>query len=200
MFGVCLLPTWVATFVFGCVIAWFSNSSAQTIQQFCSESEQDSVFVEWGRDFVHTYDDDIGQLVNEIMCSRECPCPDVFNKNDWLETPEHELNAVGRTSFAQSALYEPFDFSGEAATIYRKFRDCYKDILRGNTSRVQPELAEFRNRFEENNLDLAIDFANYFEEQYKCSGICKSALFYYSLSVTEGIPDKVCLLYLKEEV
>lgn len=53
---------------------------------------------------------------------------------------------------------------------------------------MQPELAEFRNRFEENNLDLAIDFANYFEEQYRCSGICKSALFYYSLSVTEGIP------------
>ena len=65
---------------------------------------------------------------------------------------------------------------------------------------MQPELAEFRNRFEENNLDLAIDFANYFEEQYKCSGICKSALFYYSLSVTEGIPKQVCLLYLKEEV
>ena len=56
--------------------------------------------MEWGRDFVHTYDDDIGQLVNEIMCSRECPCPDVFNKNEWLEIPEYELNAVGRTSFA----------------------------------------------------------------------------------------------------
>mmetsp|Transcript_1748 Transcript_1748/g.2447 ORF Transcript_1748/g.2447 Transcript_1748/m.2447 type:complete len:169 (+) Transcript_1748:503-1009(+) len=134
------------------------------------------------------------------MCSRECPCPDVFNKNVWLEMPEHELNFVGRTSYAQSSLYIPFDFSGEAAVIYRKFRDCYKDILAGRTSRVQPELAEFRNRFEEQNLDLAIDFANYFEEQYNCSGICKSALFYYSLSVTEGKPDKVCLMYLKEEV
>lgn len=134
------------------------------------------------------------------MCSRECPCPDVFNKNIWLELPEYELNAVGRTGYAQSALYVPFDFSGEGGVIYRKFSDCYKDILAGETSRVQPELAEFRNRFEENNLDLAIDFANYFEAEYNCSGICVGALFYYSLSVTEGKPAKVCLMYLKDEV
>ena len=134
------------------------------------------------------------------MCSRECPCPDIFNKNTWLEMPEFELNKVGRTAFSQSVLYEPFDFSGQGAVIYRKFNDCYKDILTGETSRVQPELAEFRNRFEENNLDLAIDFANYFEEQYLCSGICRSALFYYSLSITEGKPEKVCLMFLKEEV
>ena len=149
---------------------------------------------------VSAYDDEIGRLVNEIMCSRECPCPDVFNKNTWLEMPEHELNLVGRTGFAQSSLYVPFDFSGTGAVIYRQFSDCYKDILSGETSRVQPELAEFRNRFEENNLDLAIDFANYFEEQYGCSGICRSALFYYSLPITSGKPATVCLMYLKEEV
>ena len=31
VFGVCLLPTWIVTFIFGCVIAWFSNSSPSTI-------------------------------------------------------------------------------------------------------------------------------------------------------------------------
>mmetsp|Transcript_20847 Transcript_20847/g.25562 ORF Transcript_20847/g.25562 Transcript_20847/m.25562 type:complete len:120 (-) Transcript_20847:696-1055(-) len=31
VFGVCLLPTWIGTFIFGSVIAWFSNSSAATI-------------------------------------------------------------------------------------------------------------------------------------------------------------------------
>ena len=97
-------------------------------------------------------------------------------------------------------LYTPFDFSGEGGVIYRKFADCYRDILDGKTSRVQPELAKFRNRFEEGNLSLAIDFANYFEEAYGCSGICKAALFYYSLPVTQGKPEKVCLMHLKEEV
>jgi len=61
-------------------------------------------------------------------------------------------------------------------------------------------MAEFRNRFEENNLDLAIDFANYFEEEYSCSGICRSALFYYSRSITAGKPEQVCLMFLKQEV
>ena len=32
LFGICLLPTWIVTFIFGCIIAWFSNSSASTIQ------------------------------------------------------------------------------------------------------------------------------------------------------------------------
>ncbi len=31
VFGVCLLPTWILTFLFGCIIAWFSNSSPSTI-------------------------------------------------------------------------------------------------------------------------------------------------------------------------
>lgn len=45
VFGVCLLPTWVLTFIFGCVIAWFSNSSTATINQFCSDEESDSMFI-----------------------------------------------------------------------------------------------------------------------------------------------------------
>ncbi len=32
LFGVCIMPTWVIIFVFGCVMAWFSNSSPSTIQ------------------------------------------------------------------------------------------------------------------------------------------------------------------------
>lgn len=35
VFGVCLLPTWIITFVFGAVIAWFSHTSPTTIQSFC---------------------------------------------------------------------------------------------------------------------------------------------------------------------
>ena len=54
---------------------------------------------------------------------------------------------------------------------------------------MQPEQAEFRDRWSESKLGLAIDFANYFEEAYKCSGICESALFYYALDIMEGKPD-----------
>ena len=40
----------------------------------------------------------------------------------------------------------------------------------------------------------------YFESKYVCSGICNSALFYYSLTVELGPPQVTCLRYLKEEV
>lgn len=85
------------------------------------------------------------------MCSQECPCPDLPNKNIWLDMDEEVLNRLGRTKLKISTQgYTEFDFSGEGAVIYRRFSDCYKDILAGNTSRVQPEVAEFRNRWEEN--------------------------------------------------
>ena len=135
------------------------------------------------------------------MCSRECPCPNVPNKNTWLDLDEEYLNKIGRTGLKISTQgYTEFDFSGEGAIVYRKFSDCYKDILAGKTSRVQPEVAEFRNRWKENQLSLAVDFANYFETTYQCSGICESAIFFYALEVIEGKPDKVCLMFLKEEV
>ena len=52
VFGVCLLPAWIVTFIFGCVVAWFSNSSPSTIQQFCNNDDYDSMFMRWGRDLV----------------------------------------------------------------------------------------------------------------------------------------------------
>ena len=190
VFGVCLMPTWVLTFIFGCVIAWFSNSSAETIQEFCSAEDNGSLVIDWGRDLVEDYDVKIGDLVNSIMCSRECPCPNIPNKNIWLDIDEEELNSIGRTGLKISTQgYTEFDFSGQGSTIYRKFSDCYSDINAGRTSRVQPEKTQFRNRWEENQLSLAIDFANYFEQTYNCSGICESALFYYALDVTEGKPE-----------
>lgn len=140
VFGVCLLPTWVSVFIFGCVVAWFSNSSPSTIQEFCTDTEHDSMFINWGRDLVKDYDKDIGQMVNSLMCSKECPCPPVSNKNKWLSIPEYELNEIGRTGLKISTQgYTEFDFSGEGNIIYRKFSDCYRDIQSGNTSMVQPE-------------------------------------------------------------
>ena len=148
VFGVCLLPAWLITFVFGAIIAWFSNSSPSTIQQFCNNDDYDSTFIRYGRDLVAEYDEGIGELVNSIMCSKECPCANVPNKNTWLEMDEDELNRIGRTKFKIStAGYTEFDFSGEGAVVYQKFSDCYADIMSGNTSRVQPEATEYRNRW-----------------------------------------------------
>jgi len=49
-------------------------------------------------------------------------------------------------------------------------------------------------------LNSAFTILTYFESKYQCSGICNTALFYYSLDLSIGIPTKVCLIYLKQEI
>ena len=65
---------------------------------------------------------------------------------------------------------------------------------------MRAEVIEFRSKWKDKQLQIATDFADYFEKAYSCSGICKSPLFYYALEVDEGRPDTECLLYLKDEI
>ena len=49
-------------------------------------------------------------------------------------------------------------------------------------------------------LNFALDFSSYFEDEYKCSGLCQPALFFYDLHLDQGKPASSCLVNLKEEV
>ena len=40
----------------------------------------------------------------------------------------------------------------------------------------------------------------YFEQKYACSGICNSAMFFYSLGTDVGVPQQTCLVGVKEEI
>ena len=46
-------------------------------------------------------------------------------------------------------------------------------------------------------LNTAFTILTYFESKYKCSGICKTALFYYSIDLSAGMPTQNCLIFLK---
>ncbi len=46
-------------------------------------------------------------------------------------------------------------------------------------------------------IDLAEEFLLYFEKTFKCSGLCKKPLFFYSLPLSEGMPKDPCLKKLK---
>jgi len=48
------------------------------------------------------------------------------------------------------------------------------------------------------DLKTVMTFVEWFETTSKCTGICKKSLFYFSLSLTEGVPDTTCLLGVKE--
>lgn len=54
--------------------------------------------------------------------------------------------------------------------------------------------------FKEGALNFALDFSSYFEDEYKCNGLCRPSLFFYSLHLEEGRPTETCLINLKEEV
>jgi hypothetical protein len=49
-------------------------------------------------------------------------------------------------------------------------------------------------------LNGSFTILKYFEARYTCSGLCDPALFYYSLDMSEGVPMKSCLLYMKQEI
>lgn len=49
-------------------------------------------------------------------------------------------------------------------------------------------------------MENALKSLLWFERNYKCSGICNPGLFYYSLDLSESVPEDACLLFLKTEI
>ena len=43
-------------------------------------------------------------------------------------------------------------------------------------------------------------FMKFFEETYKCSGICEPAFFYWTRPLSDGRPTQTCLTFLKNEI
>ena len=144
MYGCFLLPAWIILFVFGVLIAIFSNSSKTTIESFCDNVDMQSDYIDSLRSFVGNVDDLIGDLVSKKMCSEVCPCEDTAAKQAWLNLEEAQLNTYSRTLNKFSTLgYETLIFGGSGAKEYKTFEDCFKDIRAGNTSEPQSEVQKY---------------------------------------------------------
>lgn len=52
-----------------------------------------------------------------------------------------------------------------------------------------------KNCFDKKKEEITSRQRYYYElmDQYKCSGMCKTSMFYYNKPITDGIPNKVCL-------
>ena len=113
-FGCALLPVWIILFFFGVIIAVFSNSSQQTIEQFCNNVDMQSDYIDSIRDVVADIDDFLGEAISTKMCSNICPCPSEEGVRDpWEQMEEAQLNSYGRTKREFSTQdYIPLDFSG----------------------------------------------------------------------------------------
>ena len=47
---------------------------------------------------------------------------------------------------------------------------------------------------------LELDLFEKLEENYDCSGMCESALFFYSQELSNGYPVETCLMHLKDNI
>lgn len=45
-----------------------------------------------------------------------------------------------------------------------------------------------------------MDFIRFFEDKYACSGICESALFFYTQEMQAGPPSRTCLTNMKNVI
>lgn len=54
--------------------------------------------------------------------------------------------------------------------------------------------------FEDEKFQKAMQFIEFFEENFTCSGICSYALFYYTLPMADGPPSTTCLSHMKSVI
>jgi len=167
------------------------------------------------------------KLIDQHMCTDICPC---YSEETWLETEEGQkirridpeflygslneqtLNVHNRT-MKNKTEYIPMVFSKNEAESFKSFADCFNTYKANDEGDINEFSREFdldyittnrsdvirhamRNELEVLNLDLFSKI----EEEYDCSGMCESALFYYSKSTSEGIPNDTCLKHLKNNL
>lgn len=45
-----------------------------------------------------------------------------------------------------------------------------------------------------------MDWVTFFEDEYNCAGVCEPALFYWSKSVSQGMPTESCISSIKDDL
>lgn len=86
--------------------------------------------------------------------------------------------------------------TANSVTEYPTFTECHDHLQ--ELKAADPDTYTYIPEGEA--LDVGIKVVTWFENKYTCSGICNTALFYYSLPLSEGIPDETCLTHLKQEI
>jgi len=53
---------------------------------------------------------------------------------------------------------------------------------------------------EQSTYDEIVSFIEFFEMEYSCAGICSPSLFSYTRDVTQGLPEKSCMVSIADEM
>lgn len=94
---------------------------------------------------------------------------------------EADVNKFGRTHADRHDNFMPFHWvlPSDNEKTYDTFQECFAAI-EGGTANVEDSIKkEYREITEDPFFQTGIQFINYFENEYECSGTCKEALFFY---------------------
>ena len=75
----------------------------------------------------------------------------------------------------------PLDFRYvvQNEATYDNFADCYQAIRSGATTVDDDVKQNYIQITEDPGFQTGIQFIDFFEQAYECSGVCKNALFFY---------------------
>lgn len=128
------------------------------------------------------------------MCSKHCPCDlsqrNFGDLNKWKRSPAQEqhvyfeVNGQPVPFVTEEGLFPLFGPAGQTASLSQ----CE------HFDWIQEDLPDYEMPSQE-----LLSVLGYFEQRYKCGGICTPGLFHYALPPAL-VPDSGCVYNIKEEV
>jgi hypothetical protein len=176
MYGILLFPSWIIILVIGIISVGASVAASDEIEKECLKISAETSRTYGSSDITIALDIYDSILIEDYMCTSDCPCAPVSTATEWLSD-------VSRT----------YDFTG---TYY-----TYKECLFDTENNASPYFQGFADGFrEQSNIVTVMDWVNFFEEEFDCAGICKPATFYYDRSIELGKPNSSCIESIKDEL
>lgn len=139
--------------------------------------------------------------VELYVCSEICPC-DTKNKELWSKIDEKTYNEHKRTNKAELT---PADVSAgrvkmvwadpATVTVYNSWKACYEGVLKKEMDK-DTKYSKVKDFIEKGGLD----FLESSEQRLMCAGACKKALFFATLDVSEGRPERDCVNALFDDL
>lgn len=129
------------------------------------------------------------------MCSEECPCWAGENdkyKEVWAEyfnESETFYEEHGRTWNESKDGKQPLVWVEDYNVAINTFEQCYNKVMKDKADGKWSEVKEYIKQ-------KSFAFMKETENNLECASICKPGLFYISVSVTQGRPEKDCVTAL----
>ena len=132
------------------------------------------------------------------MCSETCPCAGDHEAIIQDDIDEATLSKTyKRTWKEKSKEFKPMVFGAEdGGKEFETFEKCYDEKIKtANHNGDSPVLKAAIDDFKRKAATL-----RYYEEEYDCSGMCDTPLFYSTRPIMDGLPEEDCIDSIIESV